>query len=62
MRATIGSITIASATEAANPLCLFPSTIRPKTKMPVMIVGTPLRMSSTKRTGWAIAGGANSVV
>ena len=54
VRATIGSMMIASATEPAKPLwCPWASTIRPKTKIPVMIVGTPFSTSSdeAKRVG-----------
>ena len=55
----MGSITMASATLPAKPLCTRPETSSANTKIPVTMVGTPFRMSRAKRTARAIQGGAN---
>ena len=60
-RATSGSIRQASANAPAQPLWPRPTTIRPKTKIPITIAGTPFSTSSTRLTAVRIAGGANSI-
>src|SRR5439155_301607 len=54
-------MSIAIANEPFQAACPLPITSRAKTKMPMMIEGSPLRTSSTSLAASAIPGDANSL-
>src|SRR5437868_214873 len=60
VRATNGSMRIASANAPLIALCPLPTTSRTNTKMPTTIAGTPARTSMTSPMLERIVGGANS--